>query len=428
MIHPAVATRTLPLLLLFSLSLPPGLAAAEGYVLRGTVRDESRNTLPGVRVAVPGVPARVFSDDEGRFVVNAPRAPAGRLVFSKPGYAEKHLDPPAGAEPIEVTMARNQNDAGLHRFSTRISPSHSLTTVRDREPALLRRPLDSEAYRGFVTRHGEMAPEEVAVRTYLPANASRVLAVFLISEHGIGGPMMEHPLLRQFADRHGIALVGVLGDPIQRGIYPAAALDTLLAAVGKEVGHPELAQAPFLTFGHSNGSGFSVLQAALQPDKTLGWISYQSGGSWQLVFPDVEKSPGMVMHGQLDRLFTDQDRIVAGLRRDRHAPVSLLVAGDAAHWPADRPRMYELVISFAEACLRVRAPRGLAQHPALAPVRIEEGWLGGQYDRARGGMQAPTIAPFRTYSGDVSTANWLPDEAFARAWRQFSSTGSVAGH
>ena len=404
----------------------PLLAQAETFVLRGTVRDPSRNTLPGVKLVLQGTTARAITDAQGEFELTSEKRPTGRVIVTRPGYSEQHLDLPEGTGPMEVTMTRNQNDAGLVRFSTQISLSHSLTTVQSKAPALLPRPLTDEVYRAFIARHGELPAEEVVVRVYLPANATRISAIFLISEHGVGGPMMEHPLFRQFADRQGIALVGVLGDPIQRGIYPSAALVALLADVGKEVQHPQIATVPMLTFGHSNGTGFSVLQAALQPDRVLGWISYQSGASWHLVFPGIERSPGLVMHGQKDKLFVDQDRTVATLRSERNAPVSLLVAGDAAHWPADRPKTYEMVIAFAEACLRVRAPQGLAPGRPLAPVQVSGGWLGGHYDRAAGGLQSPPIAPYSGFTGEKPTANWLPDETFARTWQRFSATGSVA--
>jgi hypothetical protein len=412
------------LLFLFALTLGAHTAFATAFVLRGTVRDPSGNIVPGVKVALAG--SNVLTDDEGKFELTLPERPKGKINFSRPGYGEIHLDlpDPANGEPISVILKRNQNDEGLIRYSTKISLSHSLTSIQNRERTWLRQPLTSEVYGRFVDKHGEWPPEEVVVRIYLPSARQAIRALLLISEHGIGGSMMEHELFRRFADRHGVALVGVLGDPIQRGIYPAEALESLLSDVGRKVGEPGMAQLPMFTFGHSNGTGFSVLQASLRPERTLGWVSYQSGGSWHLVFPGIENCPGLVMHGQKDALFVDQDKTVAMLRRERDAPVALLVAGDAAHWPSDRPRMYEVVIAFYEACLRVRAPRGVAK---LEPVDLKTGWLGTGYNRAVGGLQFPSIAPYDRHAGDGEFANWLPDEAFARQWRNFMGSGSVNG-
>ena len=56
---------------------------------------------------------------------------------------------------------------------------------------------------------------------------------------------------------------------------------------------------------------------------------------------------------------------------------------------------------------------------------VSGGWLGGHYDRAAGGLQSPPIAPYRGFNGEKPTANWLPDETFARTWQRFSGSGSV---
>lgn len=408
------------------LVLIASVAQGAALVLRGVVRDSSQNILPGVKVVVRGSTVRTVTDENGEFTLSLRERTSGTLEFEKPGYAQHQLVIPSHPTPIEVRLAPNQNNAGLVRQVAKVSLSHSLTTVQQREPALLQRPLTAEVYRTFVARHGEAPAEEVLLRAYFPPGAARITAVFLISEHGIGGAMMEHPRFRDFADRHQLALVGVLGDPVQRGIYPAEMLESLLTDLGTPAGHPELARVPALTFGHSNGTGFSVLYAALRPERVLGWISFHSGGSWHLLFPGVENSPGLVVHGEKDPYFVNgQYEAVRRLRRERDAPVSLLVVGGAGHWPADREQMYALVIAYLEACIRLRAPQGLDGVTRLAAVPMSRGWMADCYDLARGGFQLPAIAPYTHYAGDRATANWLPDEAFARAWQRFSASGSI---
>jgi hypothetical protein len=422
MIFPCLCFR-LQSLCAMALMASGAATAFADFTIRGTVRDTSHNILPDVKVAVAG--GRATTDDRGNFSIVVRQRPPGTVNFDKPGYSEVHLPLPADNEPMQVSLKPNQNNAGLIVEKTRLSISHSLTTVKDRAPALLKRPLTAAVYREFVAREGEGSKDEVIVRLYVPATVNRLSSVFLISEHGMGGGMMEHPLFREFADRHAMALVGVIGDPIQRGIFPAETLDALLTDVGTKAKHPELGQVPAFTFGHSNGTGFSDLYASLRPERTLGWVSYHCGGSWQLQFPDLERSPGLVMHGQKDQLFTDEDSVVRSLRHDRNAAVSLLVEGEASHWPVDRVRVYELVLAFCEACIRVRAPQGFTGGGMLVPVRISEGWLAGGYDRKAGGLQAPPVASYDAYTGDRSTANWLPDETFARQWLRFSETGSI---
>lgn len=402
------------------------LAHGAEFVLRGTVRDTSRNILPEVKVSAGSPGVRVMTDDNGNFSMVLPERPRSAVNFDKPGYGERHIELPAGTAPMDVMLKPNQNNAGLIVHKTRISVSHSVTTVQQLEPALLLQPLTTDVYREFVTRHGEAAAEEVIVRLYLPAGG-RITSVFLISEHGMGGAMMEQRVFRDFADRHQMALVGVIGEPIQRGIFPAETLETLVGEIGAKANHPQLGRLPVFTFGHSNGTGFSDLHAALRSERVLGWISYHCGGSWQLRFPNLGRAPGLVMHGQKDALFTDQDQVVRSLRHDRDAAVSLMVEGEASHWPVDRPHAYEFMLAFCEACLRIRAPHGLADGASLAPVRISEGWLASGYDREAGGLQSPAIAAYRDFKGDRATANWLPDAAFAREWQQFCGTGAIAG-
>jgi hypothetical protein len=211
-----------------------------------------------------------------------------------------------------------------------------------------------------------------------------------------------------------------------RGIYPASALDSIIEDIGDKVNHPELGSAPAFTFGHSNGTGFSALYAAMRPDRVIGWVSYQSGGSWHLVFPGVEEVPGLIMHAHQDKYFENgQEQAVKDLRVGRNAPVSLLVDGKSGHWPRDRAATFALIIDFCESCICVRFPGGmLSPDVKMKPVSIETGWLADRYDRSQGGMQRLNVAPYGKYSGDKETANWLTDEAFAKSWQRYAATGS----
>ena len=329
---------------------------------------------------------------------------------------------------LGVTAAAAQkpgNDDGLTKHVVQISMSHSIGWLRQKDAAQLQTPLTDEVYRQAVKRFGEAAAEEVTVRVYLPQPARPVSGLLLISEHGVGGPMMEHPLVRQFANRRGVALVGVLGNPIQRGIYPASTLDGILQEIGQKLNHPEFATAPAFTFGHSNGTGFSALYAAMRPDRVVGWVSYQSGGSWHLLFPGVENVPGLAMHAHSDKFFQNgQEQAIADLRTKRNAPISLLIDGKSGHWPSDREATFALVLDFYEACIRIRCPGGvLSPDTPLKPVTIENGWLAQRYDCAQGGMQELKIFPYDKFSSDRSAANWLPDQAFAKSWQRYAATG-----
>jgi hypothetical protein len=64
----------------------------------------------------------------------------------------------------------------------------------------------------------------------------------------------------------------------------------------------------------------------------------------------------------------------------------------------------------------------LNEDGTLKPVVVEQGWLGANYEIEKGGQQELTIALYEEFKGDRSTANWLPDKAFAEAWQLYGKT------
>ena len=96
----------------------------------------------------------------------------------------------------------------------------------------------------------------VQFHVYIPKSVKRVKASFYISRHGMGE--IDSPTLRKFAEEEGVALVGFLGDPVQRGLFPVSLLDKHIKTLATLSGHPELPDVPIITFGSSNGTGFAA--------------------------------------------------------------------------------------------------------------------------------------------------------------------------
>jgi hypothetical protein len=268
----------------------------------------------------------------------------------------------------------------------------------------------------IAARH-DGATAEARFHAYMPKEVRRLKAAFLISRHGMG--TIDHPVLRRFADEDSVGLVGVEGAPVQRGCYPLNLLDEPLQRLGQLSGHPELATVPVLTFGHSNGTGFATVYASGRPERLIGWISYHSGYDWQLLLPGVEQAPGLVMHGHLDRwLDNGQEQAVQNLRRQRNAPVGMMLEANVGHGPVDTVATWQFVVAFCRAAMRSR----LGDGDQLRPVVIANGWLGGRYDRRVGGQQELPVAPYAAFAGDASTLNWLPDREFAEIWQRYGKT------
>ncbi|MCM2373630.1 carboxypeptidase regulatory-like domain-containing protein [Aporhodopirellula aestuarii] len=422
-------------LIFTSLITPRAHVAANEVTLQGIVRDTSDNILPGVAIAVIGTNATAVTDENGKFSFSVTAPEQVQLELSKEGYLEAELSVSDPTQPIEAALAALTDDTGLIRHTAMISMSHSLIEIRRDTKQYKNRPMTDELYQEIVSRYGEKPAEEAVFRIYLPPRVPKINGLLLISEHGVGGAMMEHDLVREFADRHHVALIGVLGNAIQRGIYPASALDSILVDIADRVNHPEITSAPVFTFGHSNGTGFSASYAAMRPDRVIGWVSFHSGGSWHLVFPGVENVPGLVMHGNKDSYFDQgQAPAIEDLRVQRDAPVALLVDGEGGHWPRKREATFALVLAFYESCLRIRVdgrdPNITTKTWPVAPLKpavIQRGWLGSTYDRSVGGMQKLDIARYNDYQGDRRKANWLPDETFAEAWQNYGETLDLSG-
>jgi len=105
---------------------------------------------------------------------------------------------------LTVSLAEElqTDDNGFVKHTLPISMSHSVGWLRQKDKDLLQEKLTGEVYQAAVTKFGEAPTEEAVFRIYLPKDAKHIQSLFLISEHGVSGPMMEHRLLREFADRH----------------------------------------------------------------------------------------------------------------------------------------------------------------------------------------------------------------------------------
>lgn len=424
---------------MFGMALMPAgvaVAAAESagpdeVVLSGRIMDTSDNWLPDVTVRLQRAGVSALTDGNGLFELRAV-FPAGLqadtdgvidvMELTKDGHRPRLIritDAAYFATPIEEKMAPNpvaEDAVGFTELVPGAWGVHGL--VRGIEvdaphaysAEVLRQQLDRVAARQKVPN------TEASFYAWVPEGAKPLRATFLISLHGMG--TIDHPVLRRFAEEESIALVGVEGPAVQRGAYPVEVIDPYLERLGELTGRPDLATVPVFTFGHSNGTGFATIYAVDRPDRLIGWISYHSGHGWQLLLPGVEDAPGLVMHGQLDKwLDNGQELAVKDLRSQRNAPVAMMLEGNVGHGPVDPVATWEFIVDYCRALLRTR----LNEDGSLRPVVIEEGWLGGLYDRSIGGQQLLPIAAYHSFAGDRSTANWLPDATFAEIWQRYGT-------
>ena len=431
-----------PLALLVTAALLMSVISAQAAdktqrTLTGRITGEGDHPLAEVRVALKTAKVVTQTNADGQFtldfVSDYPSAlDKGKaydaLDLDKEGYIGQtidikdlsYFDKPV-AEKLKPTLVTEDKV----EYSRRMSMGHVFPNGSAELPKFDAQSPDISAadWKRFfdaMDNHKADAPEErVNVQAYIPRAATKLKAMFLLTRHGIGS--VDQPRLRDFAERHSIALVGLLGNPVQRGFYPVSVIDEDIKKIGGLLHHPELSSVPILSFGHSNGTGFAGIFASQLPDKVIAWISYHSGTAFHLQLPGVEKVPGLAMHGQIDPFSKNgQEQTIMNLRAKRNAPIALMMEGNVAHGPVDKDQKatWDFVIQFCEAAMRIR----LNEDGTLKPVVIEQGWLGANYDRAKGGQQDLDIAPFADFKGDRSIANWLPDKQFAEVWQHYAKT------
>jgi len=99
----ALFTKLSFLLFFFCYSI--GLLSAQ-VTLRGTVTDETEETLIGASVVVVGTTTGITTDFDGNFELTVPSVPT-KLVISYVGYASDTIQVENGAEPINIVLGDN---------------------------------------------------------------------------------------------------------------------------------------------------------------------------------------------------------------------------------------------------------------------------------------------------------------------------------
>lgn len=412
-------------------------AAANQCTLKGRIADASDRSLPDVRVGLKLAGVETQTDANGQFTLTLSSdhsvTPDKNKVYDyleldKDGYLGQTIDIKDLSffdKPVVGKLNPNPLTEDRAEYSRRMSMGYTFPLSSRELPNFETTNPDISAadwtrfFAAMDARKGDAPSERVIFQAYIPRNTQKLKAMFLLTRHGIG--TIDHPKLREFADRNSIALVGLLGNPVQRGFYPLSVIDDDIKNLGQLLRHPELAAVPVISFGHSNGTGFAGIFPSQCPDRVIAWISYHSGVAFHLQFPGVENVPGLAMHGNLDPFAKNgQEQTIINLRKNRNAPIAMMMEGNVAHGPVDKDQnaTWDFIIQFCEAAMRIR----LNDDGTLRPVVIEQGWLGANYDRSKGGQQELAIAPYAEFTGDRTIANWLPDRKFAEVWQLYGKT------
>ena len=354
-------------------------AGATAYhVKQATVRSGPYTTVAKDVATTRHTVTKLENDTPYYFVVSG-ASPAGPGADSTPARATPFRLPPRG-------------DEWMHTYRTRVKGRHAFFHL------------------------------------WIPKNTRVAKALLVFSWHGSGGPLAEHAELRYLAGAMNCAVVGFGGETVKRGFSPSRILLDALTDLAKQSRHPEVAHAPMLVFGHSNGTGFSAGFTSQEPQRVFAWIAFKSACGRQFSKPAIYGVPGLVISGEKDRsYFTDQLTTVERLRHDHHALMHMIVEPNAGHGP-NRYKSYTILMAFIRTMFELSVPADA--DPTRGPVTLvrpleADGWLGRNWDKAVGGGQQLPIAPYAAFTGDKTRASWLPTEHYTRQWQEFSRTGIV---
>ncbi len=276
---------------------------------------------------------------------------------------------------------------------------------------------------------------------WVPAEVKRIRGV-IVHQHGCGvgaskgGQTAAYDLHWQaLAKKWDCALMGPSyhmgdGDECRKWCDPRNGSDkTFLRSLddlAAQARHPEIAQAPWVLWGHSGGGFWSSLMLTLHPER-IAAIWFRSGSAqyvWErgdipkpILTPAVYGVPLMFNGGVKEE--TDKrhgparlgDRAMFKAWRQNGAPAGLAPDPRTGHECGDSRY---LAIPFLDVCLALRLPETGNE---LRAIDVAKGWLAA--------APGQTAHPASAYEGKVEDALWLPDGAIAKAWAEYLKTGAT---
>ena len=140
----------------------------------------------------------------------------------------------------------------------------------------------------------------------------------------------------------------------------------------------------------------------------------------------------MVIFGEDDHFLGRPSRpenlaVVELMRSTHNALWHYAVEPHTGHGPGEKT--WPLVFSFLRHSWAARVPADAAPRKGPVPLRAllpEQGYLGQNWDPAKGGYQTLSTLPFASFdAGEKAGASWLVNAAYAADWQAFQRDGAV---
>ncbi len=202
-----------------------------------------------------------------------------------------------------------------------------------------------------------------------------------------------------------------------------------LPAVAAASGHPEIANAPFVTIGTSAGASAAASAAIGNPARAVavvglhgvmlaagndGFNANRSGENGDFPTLDFSGGYGVPMIHNFDNNDGFINPVVLqGLvewGRAHGAPWTFFIHNDGNHTDNDTA-LNTLILPWLTSVLDLRVPTSGAAADGtvtLMPIVEANGWLGD--------IKTKAIASYATYAGDKTKADWFPSQSVATIW------------
>jgi hypothetical protein len=211
---------------------------------------------------------------------------------------------------------------------------------------------------------------------------------------------------RTLASTRGLAVLGTSLSAMTNDPYSDQFLLEVVQDAAAMSGRPELATAPLLLYGMSDGaSGFT----ARNPERVAGLFLKVPSAVSSVTSGDVSRVPTYMVLAELDA-FVDNAALTAAFEGKRGAGALWALAKEpGVPHHSLTPAQRQVTINWISTILELRLPA--TSSDPLREIAETSGWLG---NRATG-----AAAPWATYPGDRASASWLPSETTAREWETF---------
>lgn len=215
--------------------------------------------------------------------------------------------------------------------------------------------------------------------------------------------------LREFADGHRIAILGTSRfgpNPLPNEIASDQLLMDVLRDGAEASGHASIASAPILLYGLSGGAPEASGFYERHTDRVIGLFLKVPEVTPTITTESQRRVPVFIALAEFD-VFVDNAAAAQSFAASRAggAPWALAMELGVPHH-AVTPVHQQNTLAWMDAVLNRRLAGASGR---ITQIAEQSGWLGNP--------STGEVSPWGAYSGDRSSANWLPTRAAAELWR-----------